>query len=73
MFSFRQNIYREAVISEKTFDFAQSTLSALPRFAFCQPFVIHKLIAFILGLGCKIVALSCEDVICFLLALESVV
>lgn len=44
-----------------------------PSFPFAKLLVIHKLIAFILGLGCKIVALSCEDVICFLLALESVI
>lgn len=44
-----------------------------PGLPFSHLFIIHKLIVFILGLGCKIVALSCEDAICFLLALESVV
>lgn len=44
-----------------------------PGLPFANPFIIHKLIVFILGLGCKIVVLSCEDAICFLLALESVI
>lgn len=51
---------------------AHSLLCPSPGSPSAKRFIIHKLIAFVLGFGCKIVALYHEDVICFLLALESV-